>query len=382
MVQRSFWQQKIEQAWRQRPIVWLNGVRRVGKTSLCQSLPDVEYFDCELPRVRRLMDDPEDFLAAVNGRRIVLDDVHRLAHPAELLKISADHHPTTRVVATGSSALHASAKFRDMLTGRKVEVWLTPVIECERDAFGHADCKRRLLHGGLPAFLLAEHAPERDMQEWMDSYWSKDVLELFRLERRASFQCFMELLFANSGGIFQATACARPCEVSRQTIMNYLAVLAATRVAHVIRPFSGRRATEIVAAPKVYAFDTGFVCACKAWQTLRPDDCGLLWEHYVLNEMQAHGAAAHVRYWRDKRGHEVDFVLARPGHAPTAIECKWSSAAFNPRNVRAFRHQHPRGINWLVAHDVTRPMRRHIGELEMELLGIENLGAALSQHGV
>ncbi|MFQ5659407.1 MAG: hypothetical protein ACE5GZ_03210 [Gammaproteobacteria bacterium] len=53
---RKFWLEKIEDAWKQRSIVWVSGVRRVGKTTLCQSLPDSEYFDCELPRTRRLMD--------------------------------------------------------------------------------------------------------------------------------------------------------------------------------------------------------------------------------------------------------------------------------------------------------------------------------------
>ena len=50
-----------------RPIVWLTGVRRVGKTVLCQSLEDVQYFDCELPSVRREMEDPELFLKAHDG---------------------------------------------------------------------------------------------------------------------------------------------------------------------------------------------------------------------------------------------------------------------------------------------------------------------------
>jgi hypothetical protein len=49
-----FWQELVEQAWRERSVVWLAGVRRVGKTFLCQSLPNVEYFDCELPRTRRM----------------------------------------------------------------------------------------------------------------------------------------------------------------------------------------------------------------------------------------------------------------------------------------------------------------------------------------
>lgn len=72
----------------------------------------------------------------------------------------------------------------------------------------------------------------------MDAYWAKDIQELFRLERRRSFQRFVELLMAASGGIFEATRYARPCEVSRTTISKYLAVLETTYVAHVLPSFS------------------------------------------------------------------------------------------------------------------------------------------------
>jgi len=47
------------------------------------------------------------------------------------LKIAADHFPETRVIATGSSTLEASAKFRDTLTGRRETVWLTPMIAAD-----------------------------------------------------------------------------------------------------------------------------------------------------------------------------------------------------------------------------------------------------------
>ena len=56
----------------------------------------------------------------------------------------------------------------------------------------------------------------------MDAFWAKDVLELFRLERRVSFQRFADLVLAQSGAIFLVTRFARSCEVSRQTITNYL----------------------------------------------------------------------------------------------------------------------------------------------------------------
>ena len=127
MVRRRFWLDLLEGAWGERSVVWLAGVRCVGKTYLCQSLPDTEYFDCELPRIRRTMEDPQDFLDGLRGRRIVLDEVHRLPNPSEVLKIAADHYPRTRVVATGSSTLGASTKFRDTLAGRKRDLWLTPM---------------------------------------------------------------------------------------------------------------------------------------------------------------------------------------------------------------------------------------------------------------
>ena len=370
MVPRTYWIEKIESLWRQRNVLWLSGVRRAGKTYLCQSLPDIEYLDCELPRTRRLMEDPEAFLNDLRGRRIVLDEIHRLGNPSELLKIAADHFPDTHVLATGSSTLGASAKFRDTLAGRKSEVWLTPMMTEDVKEFGNEDLRHRFLRGGLPPFFMAESFPERDFQEWMDAYWAKDIQELFQLGRRQSFLRFAELLMTNSAGIFEATKYAKLCEVSRHSIGNYLSALEATYLAHVIRPFSSRRATEIVSAPKVYAFDTGFVCYHRGMGEVRQDDCGFLWEHLVLDELHARLQTRNIQYWRDKHGHEVDFVLARRGGPPTAIECKWSASDFDARNVRAFRHQYPDGDNVVVCSDVHRAYAREIGGVMVKFMGL------------
>ena len=100
-----------------------------------------------------------------------------------------------------------------------------------------------LRFGGLPPFFLADAAPERGFQDWIDSYWARDVQELFRVERRWSFLRFMELIFTRSGGAFEATRFSAPCEVSRTTIAGYLRILEDTLVVHVVRPYSTRRAT-------------------------------------------------------------------------------------------------------------------------------------------
>ena len=85
MVERHYWISRIEEAWKKRSVVWLSGVRRAGKTYLCKSLPKIEYFDCELPRVRRMMEDPEGFLETLRGKRIVLDEIHRLQNPSPVM---------------------------------------------------------------------------------------------------------------------------------------------------------------------------------------------------------------------------------------------------------------------------------------------------------
>src|SRR4030065_1506611 len=164
MVKRKFWINRINHAWKERSVIWLSGVRRVGKTFLCQSLPQIEYFDCELPRIRRMIEDPQSFLDSLRGSTVVLDEVHRLINPSEVLKIAADHYPDTQIIATGSSTLGASTKFRDTLTGRKVELWLTPMISNDLKDFSNTNLIHRFLHGGLPQFFLSQKRPAREFQ--------------------------------------------------------------------------------------------------------------------------------------------------------------------------------------------------------------------------
>lgn len=388
LIKRPFWQKLIEEAWKKRSIIWLMGIRRAGKTSLCRSLPDIEYFDCELPRVRESLEDPEEFLKNNKGKYLVLDEIHRLDNPSEILKIAADHYPDVKIIATGSSTLGASAKFRDTLAGRKKEIWLTPLLLSELSLFHNTDIRHRFLFGGIPAFFIDVSLPEDQFREWIDAYWAKDIQELFKVEKRYSFQKFAELLLAQSGGQFEATKFTGPCEVSRPTIANYLAVLEETFVVHVIRPYSTHKATEIVSAPKVYGFDTGFICYAKGWRDLRPEDTGLLWEHCILNEMHGKLQTRAINYWRDKRGHEIDFVFYhRASSSLAAIECKFSSVKLSTssgaieavgKNMEAFRKLYPEGENFVVAHDVDTPFTRRHNDIVLTFVNPEELVRRLS----
>ena len=380
MVKREFWIHLIESAWKKRPIIWLSGVRRVGKTYLCQSLENITYFDCEMPTIRKKLESPEMFLSNNAGKRIVLDEIHRIDNPSQLLKIAADHYPGTTIIATGSSTLGASKKFRDTLTGRKTHIQLTPMLLHEGKIFGDTDLEHRLLFGGLPPFFQAKELPKEEYLEWILSYWAKDIQELFHVEKRHAFMKFTELLLAQSSGMFEATKFAELCEVTRPTIAHYLSILEDTAVAHIIRPFSTRKKTEIIAAPKVYGFDTGFICHFRGWQDLRSEDKGMLWEHMVLNELMGHFQSTRIQYWRDKRHHEIDFVIARNCNThPVAIECKWSLNHFDPTNLKFFRQHYPHGKNYVVVADMKGSFERQYDTINVSFTSLESMISAIKE---
>jgi hypothetical protein len=91
------------------------------------------------------------------------------------------------------------------------------------------------------------------------------------------------------------------------------------------------------------------VSFARGWDPLRPEDCGLLWEHLVLENLQAAFPDEPIRYWRDKAGCEVDFVRARSRDEVDAFECKWDASAFDAASLHTFRAIYPKGRNYLVA---------------------------------
>ncbi len=378
-ISRPFWLARLEAAWRQAPIVWLSGVRRVGKTSLARQLRGAEYLNCDLPSVVERAADPEQLLASVRAPTLVLDEVHQLPDPSRLLKIAADTKPALRVLATGSSTLAATQKFRDSLTGRKRVVHLPPVLAQELPAFGITDLRQRLLHGGLPAVLRDPAPSPEHYSEWLDSYFARDVQELFRVEKRSAFLRLLQLLLRQSGGLCEITTLARACELSRPTVMSYLDALQITHVVRLLRPYHGDGRQELLRQPKVYAFDTGFVAHARGFTDLRTEDCGLLWEHVVLETLGSRAALPDAHYWRDKLGREVDFVLPRGRGAADAIECKWTAASFSPKSLAAFRALHPKGKNFLVVPGPKQAQAKSYGGITVTLTDLAGLMAELDR---
>ncbi len=78
MVKRSFWAKLLESTSASSSVLWLTGVPGSGKSSLCQGFGDIEYFDCTTPRNRMEMEDSEGFLKKLQGKIVILDEIHHV----------------------------------------------------------------------------------------------------------------------------------------------------------------------------------------------------------------------------------------------------------------------------------------------------------------
>ncbi|MDR3671475.1 MAG: ATP-binding protein [Holophaga sp.] len=376
MISRPFWLQRIHQAWEEASIVWLCGVRRSGKTSLAGGLdPDtVLYLNCDLPAVEGMVADPELFFRSCPKPVVVFDEIHQLRDPSRILKIGADMFPHLKILATGSSTLAASRKFRDTLTGRKRTIHLLPVLASELSSFGGTSLPQRLFLGGLPPVLLAGQKQPAFFRDWMDSFFARDIQKLFGFRDMNRFNALFEFVLRQSGGQLGISQTAAALGISRPTVESHLTALEITHALTLVRPFHGQLQSELVKMPKAYAFDTGFVSFARGWDPLRPEDLGILWEHLVLEQLQARFPDLPVQYWRDKAGREVDFLLVHGRDRVDAIECKWDPAALDPRGLKVFREQYPAGRNFLVTPSGLPAHVRRFGTLEVRVCGLDGLG--------
>lgn len=369
--------QLIELGWKRRPVVWLSGVRRAGKTTLARMIPGAVYLNCDLPSVGRRLANPEPFYDSLaKGSTVVLDAVHRLEDPSRVLKIAADAYPHLRVLATGSSTLAATRKFRDSLTGRKHTIYLTPVLWSECTAnFEIRDFDRRLLHGGLPEPLLSSRKDPAFFAEWMDSFYARDVQELFGIRDRAGFMRLLHLLLRQSGGLVDYTNLAQLSDLSRPTVKAHVEALSIAHAVFLLPPFHGGGRREIVRRPKCYAFDTGFVTFARGWDSIREEDRGVLWEHVVLDYLRTGLDSGRLYFWRDKSGREVDFVIRRPRESVDAVECKFNPDRLDAAPLHAFRADYPKGRNYVVSPLVKAPyVRKHRG-LRISYCGFDGLSS-------
>lgn len=360
----------LQSALRVLPVVVLTGARQTGKTTLTQLIaPARAYFTLDdvgiLDQAER---NPDSLLAT---RPVILDEVQRA--PQMLLAVKRAVDTKRRAgdfMLTGSANLLLMKHVAETLAGRAIYLDLRPFCPTEwqgrkeallpldrlfaadfdwrewPDEFG--DWPRWLLRGGFPSAL--QIASEKDRGLWfaayVQTYLERDLRQLSDVSSLPDFQRAMMLAAQRTGKLLNQADLARDAALSHPTTHRYLNLLETGCLITRIRPITTNPSTALVKAPKLLWAD----CGLAAWlagikssaDVTTRMDAGFWLEQTLFQTLETWRALDpqqhKLHYWRDRAGHEVDFVLEEAGKL-VALEIKAASQVTlgDAAGIRAFR---------------------------------------------
>jgi predicted AAA+ superfamily ATPase len=205
-----------------------------------------------------------------------------------------------------------------------------------------------LLRGGFPPALKAPSAAARNLwfTGYVQTYLERALRQLSAVASLPDFQRLMALAANRVGRLLNQAEVARDAALPQPTVHRHLNLLETGCLLARLTPFAGNPATALVKTRKLFWSD----CGLAAWLAgIRSEsdlanrlDQGFWLEQVIHQTLQSwralDPAGRRLYFWRDRSGHEVDFVLEKNGKF-VALEVKASSRVVTAdiAGIRALR---------------------------------------------
>ncbi len=360
----------LQSALRVLPVTVLTGARQTGKTTLTQALePARTYFTLDdvgiLDQAER---NPDSLLST---RPVILDEVQRA--PQILLAVKRAVDTSRRAgdfILTGSANLLLMKQVAETLAGRAIYLDLPPFCPTEWQERTGAlspldrlfapdfdwrewpdepgDWTAWLVRGGFPPALEINTEADRSMwfAAYVQTYLERYLRQLSAISSLPDFQRLMMLAAQRTGKLLNQADLARDAALSHPTAHRYLNLLETGCMITRLRPLATNPTAALVKAPKLLWTD----CGLAAWlagirssaEVTTRMDCGFWLEQTLFQTLETWRSLdprqRKLHFWRNRSGHEVDFILEEAGKF-VALEIKASSqvTANDATGIRAFR---------------------------------------------
>jgi predicted AAA+ superfamily ATPase len=360
----------LESALKVLPVTVVTGARQTGKTTLVKSLsPSRAYFTLDEVGVLDQAERHPD--ALLSSRPVTLDEVQRTPPLLLAVKRAVDERRQAGdFLLTGSANLLLMGRVADTLAGRAIYLELPPFCPAEwqqrKDALSPldrlfatdfdfrewpaeaGDWPAWLLRGGFPPALAFASDSDRALwfSAYVQTYLERDLRQLSAVSSLPDFQRVMALAAHRAGRLLNQADLARDAGLTHPTTHRYLKLLETGCLITRIRPFATNPSVALVKTPKLLWTDCGLAASLAgiktpAEATSRPD-AGFWLEQTLFQTLQTWRALdplqRRLHFWRDRPGHEVDFILEQSGKL-VALEIKTGSTvtSSDAGGIRAFR---------------------------------------------
>ena len=367
------------------PAVLVNGARQTGKSTLVQSPEMVgqgrQYLTFDDPSIMAAaMSDPSGFVAGLETP-VTLDEVQHVPELFPVIKAAIDRkRQPGRFLLTGSANVMLLPKISESLAGRMEVLTLWPFSQGEtrgtketfvETLFSHkslgwtrktitvsrSDLFERVIVGGYPVATARHSAARRDA--WFESYvmttLQRDIRDLANIADVTAVPRLLSVIAARAGGLLNFADLSRTVALPQTTLKRYFALLEATFLVQLLRPWSRNIGKRVIQTPKVYLNDSGLLAYLlgATVDRVKTDGnlAGKLLENFAVMELRKQttwsAVQAEVLYWRTASGQEVDVVLEDRAGRIAGIEIKAAStlSGSDVRGLQALANT--AGKNWL-----------------------------------
>lgn len=306
-------------------MVFIGGPRQVGKTTLAKELLK--------PYAKGYLnwDNPEDRekILKYNWPKtpmIVIDEIHKYYQWRNLLKgLYDDKGEKKQILVTGSAKLDVYRRGGDSLQGRYHYLRMHPLSVAELGIKNKKGLRELLTLGGFPEpFFGKSHV---DAKRWSREYRTRlikeDVSSLENIQDLGNLELLMLRLPDLVGSPLSINSIREEMQVSHKAIAHWITILENLCAIFRLSPFGANPLRAVKKEQKHYHFD---------WTLVKDNGpkfenlvaCHLLkWVHF---QQDVYGEDVELRYFRDRDGHEVDFIVTQDRKPKWAIECKWDDA--------------------------------------------------------
>lgn len=335
-------------------MVLIAGPRQSGKTTIAKSL------QAKYQGIYYNWDDDQDRMLIMKSQLDfdtslwIFDELHKYRQWRSWLKSKYDKNGSDKkIIVTGSAKLDVYSRGGDSMQGRYFLHRLHPFTYSELlnisidDDFERIPLMTNIAHdfdslrsllelGGFPEPLLKGSA--RHAKRWRNSYGARLVREDIRDLENLIHLDKVELLYNHLPNVVASplsiNSLREDLEVSFETVRNWINIFEKTYACFRLSPLGGNRLLKNIKAvkkeQKLYFWDWAMV-----------DDAAARYENLLAFHLlrlshwleDIYGEKNELRYYRDVRGREVDFILTKNSKPWIAVEAKLSEQSLDP-NLR------------------------------------------------
>lgn len=307
------------------------GPRQVGKSTLINSLkPEMsvnlanesEYFIFQSN-----LSELERRLEASQAKTIFIDEIQRIPRLTNTIQSLVDENPKLKFYLSGSSARKLKKGRSNLMPGRLLTYYLSPLAMGEMQKDWHED--QALKFGTLPGIVttLEERDKKELLRNYTNTYLKEEIMAEALVRRVDGFVRFLSAAALSAGSFLDFSKIAKRAKTPRQSVVRHFEILEDTLIARKIENDEDLdpKKVDLVKHPRFYFFDLGVLNALRNNFELNSERIGFLYEHMVFNQLINSATAKNLDFrinnFRTRGGLEVDFILTLEG-VKFALECK------------------------------------------------------------